>query len=93
MTKSSTTRKAKKGISSSSLSIDPSDNQLMDVDDRKEAWCEYTLNDKTIIRLKPVIIEVRKIKNQTAPNGDPIYFVKSTVITDTIIPEHLKRKK
>lgn len=64
---------------------------FVDIKEMNEQWSECTLKDGAIIRLKPVIIEIRKAKNQFAPNGDPIYLVKSTVITDIKVPENLKR--
>ncbi len=90
--------KAKKGRPISTipqLVLDPVafDGELRDIKVRDEQWSEFTLNDGATIRLKPAIIEIRKVRNQFTPNGDPIYVVKSTVVVDTKIPENLKRKE
>jgi len=74
------------------LVLNQVDTEFVDIKELNEQWSEYTLKDGATIRLKPVIIEIRKAKNQFAPNGDPIYLVKSTVITDTKVPENLKKK-
>ena len=94
MTKASDKRKARRGIlTPQMMTIDPStDGEIVDVDNMKESWSEFTLKDKTVLRLKPVLVEVRKLKNHFAANGDPVYFVKSTVVSDTKIPDNLKRK-
>lgn len=74
-------------------SINPfADGEMMDIKRRDEQWSEFTLTDGATIRIKPVIIEIRKLKNQFAPNGDPIYAVKSAVVTDSKIPDNLKKK-
>jgi hypothetical protein len=82
----------KKGLPVPRMVLNPVDTEFVDIDKVNEQWSEYVLKDGATIRLKPVIIEIRKAKNQFAPNGDPIYFVKSTVITDTKVPDSLKKK-
>lgn len=79
------TKKIKKGISSTPHPqiIEPSvDGELVDIKSLDEQWSEYGLKDGTTLRLKPVIVEIRKLKGQRDANGNPIYYVKSTVITD-----------
>ena len=49
--------------------------------DAKEKWNEYRLADGTTLRLKPVMIAVFH-NGQRTPDGDPIYNMKSTSITD-----------
>lgn len=85
--------KAKKIAPATQVFLDQGDAEIVDIDSLKEQWSEYTLKDGATIRLKPVVVEIRKLKNQFAPNGDPIYLVKSTVINDTKIPDSLKKKK
>ena len=94
MTKASDTRKKSKGVKTSQeIIVDPSaDGELVDIKGMDENWSEYTLKDGSVIRIKPVVIEVRRMKEHYAPNNDPIYFIKSTVITDTTINQSLKRK-
>lgn len=76
--------------------IDPMskvDSELIDIAKHDEQWSEFTLKDGATIKLKAVAIEIRKVRNKFAQNGDPIYLVKSTVITDTKIPDSLKKKE
>lgn len=50
---------------------------LMEITDSKEPWSEYTLADGTKIRIKQTLISVAKLDGKTAPNGDPVYAVRS----------------
>lgn len=88
--------KAKKGMplpkSVPPMFLGPSDGEVMDIQNRQEQWSEFMLSDGTKLRLKPAIIEIRKLRNHFTPNGDPIYIIKSTVVNDTIIPDNLKKK-
>ena len=48
----------------------------------KERWNEYRLADGTTLRLKPVMIAVFRADGQFTPDGEPVYNMKSTLITD-----------
>ena len=48
----------------------------------KERWSEYRLADGTTLRLRPVMIAVFRDDGQYTPDGDPVYNMKSTLITD-----------
>ena len=54
----------------------------VEVLDAKEAWSEYRLADGTVLRVKPVVIAVARIDGAEAANGEPVYNMKSTLITD-----------
>ena len=94
MTKMGDSKKAKKGISvHQGVLLDMStDGELIDIENMKETWSEYTLKDGTLLKVKPIIMEIRRLKSHHATNGDPVYFVKSTVITDTVVSANLKKK-
>ena len=61
----------------------------VDVLEAKEMWSEYRLSDGTILRLKPVIIVVSRAPGHTAA-GEPIYNMKSTLVTDVRAPQSWK---
>jgi hypothetical protein len=64
----------------------PQDNIEVEVLDAKERWSEYRLADGTTMRIKSVVIAVfRDNGNQTA-DGEPVYNMKSTLITDIRAP-------
>jgi hypothetical protein len=65
----------------------------VDVVSSKEGWSEYTLTDGTVIRAKAVILDVKKLTNQYAADGEPIYMLQLTFINQTKAPDHLKKKK
>jgi hypothetical protein len=54
----------------------------VEVLEAKEAWSEYRLADGTILRVKPVMISVSRIDDAEAVSGEPIYNMKSTLVTD-----------
>jgi hypothetical protein len=61
----------------------------VDVLEAKEIWSEYRLADGTLLRIKPVLIGVSRAPGHT-PDGDPIYNIKSTLVTDVRAPQQLK---
>ena len=52
----------------------------------KEAWSIYHLSDGTTLRIKPVMIAVFKADGEQSADGDPVYSMKSTLITDVRAP-------
>ena len=57
----------------------------------KERWNEYRLADGTTLRLKPVMIAVFRADGQCTPDGEPVYNMKSTLITDVRAPATLTK--
>lgn len=57
--------------------------------DAKERWSEYRLADGTTLRLKPVMIAIFRADGQYTPDGEPVYNMKSTLITDVRAPASL----
>lgn len=55
----------------------------------KERWSEYRLADGTTLRLKPVMIAIFRADGQYTPDGEPVYNMKSTLITDVRAPASL----
>jgi hypothetical protein len=54
----------------------------VEVLEAKEAWSEYRLADGTVLRVKPVMIAVSRVDDAEAANGEPVYNIKSTLVTD-----------
>ena len=48
----------------------------------KERWSEYRLADGTMMRVKSVVIAVFRDQDQKSPDGEPVYSMKSTLVTD-----------
>jgi hypothetical protein len=57
----------------------------------KERWSEYRLADGTILRLKPVMIAIFRAEGQYTQDGEPVYNMKSTLITDVRAAEALTK--
>ena len=58
----------------------------IEVLDAKERWSEYRLADGTTMRLKSVMIAVFREDGRQTPDGEPVYNMKSTLITDVRAP-------
>lgn len=56
-----------------------------------ENWSDYTLEDGTIIKIKPVMIDVQRSKGQFNLEGDPVYLIKSGMIINTLAAPQLKK--
>ena len=48
----------------------------------KEVWSEYRLADGKMLRVKPVMIAVSRVGNAESALGEPVYNMRSTLITD-----------
>jgi hypothetical protein len=62
------------------------DDTEVEVVDAKERWSEYRLADGTTMRIKSVVIAVFRENGQQTENGEPVYNMKSTLITDIRAP-------
>ena len=60
----------------------PQNTTEIEILEAKERWSEYQLADGTTLRLRPVMIAVFRDDGQYTPDGDPVYNMKSTLITD-----------
>ena len=58
----------------------------------KEGWSEYTLSDKSVIRVKAVVLDVKKAVGQFNSDGNPVYAMQFAVINELTAPENLKKK-
>ena len=63
----------------------------VDVLEAKEVWSEYRLADGTVLRIKPIMIAVSRLEGEHTLEGDPVYNMKSTVVTDLRVPQELKK--
>ena len=75
------------------LGYDPKGKmEQRDVVSSKDGWSEYTLDDKTVIRVKAIILDVKKAVDQFSLEGDPIYIMQQTIVTSLDAPDELKKK-
>jgi len=54
----------------------------VEVLEAREAWSEYRLADGTVLRVKPIMIAITRVEGAEATNGEPVYNMKSTLVTD-----------
>jgi hypothetical protein len=54
----------------------------VEVVEAREVWSEYRLEDGAVLRVKPVMIAISRIEDARGAEGEPIYTMKSTLITD-----------
>ena len=65
----------------SDIRADPSQSEI-EMLEAKEMWSEYQLADGTKLRIKPIMIAVFRVDGQHTADGEPVYNIKSTLITD-----------
>ena len=65
--------------------------QDVDALEAKEVWSEYRLADGTVLRIKPVMITISRVEGEHTIEGDPVYNMKSTLVTDVRAPQELKK--
>ena len=63
----------------------------VDVTEAREVWSEYRLSDGTVLRIKPVMITISRVDGEHTIEGDPVYNMKSTLVTDVRAPQELKK--
>lgn len=57
-----------------------------------ERWSEITLEDGSVLRLKPTVLSAVRIEGQYDPDGNPLYALKAgQVLTVYSAPENLRR--
>lgn len=65
----------------------------MDFEVVKEDWNIYKLKDGTTLKVKLVLINVLRAKNQYDPIGNPMYMVSATNVVRVVdVPRELKRR-
>jgi hypothetical protein len=52
----------------------------------KEVWSEYRLSDGTRLRVKPVMLAVFCAEGERTADGEPVYNMKATLVTDIRTP-------
>jgi hypothetical protein len=57
-----------------------------------ERWTEVTLEDGTVLRIKPNVMSAIRMDGQYDPEGNPVYAVKSAqTVTVASAPASLRR--
>jgi hypothetical protein len=68
------------GVNDISLAIEGSTE--VEVLEAREVWSEYRLADGTVLRVKPIMITVTRVDDAASADGEPVYNMKSTLVTD-----------
>lgn len=68
------------------------DAELVEITESQERWSEYKLSDGTVLRLKPVALEVWRLDDAWDAEGNPQYFFKSAGVMSVNAPANLKKK-
>ncbi len=55
-----------------------------------EHWNEYLADDGSVLRLKPVVTQVLRLKDRHDANGDPMYILHSTNVVTVSAPDNLR---
>jgi hypothetical protein len=79
-------------VSDTSL-VGVSGSNDVEVLEARELWSEYRLADGTVLRVKPIMIAVSRAEDSEATNGEPVYNMKSTLVTDVRSAKSASRAK
>ena len=73
--------------------VDLPEGEEVDFENEKEQWNVYKLSDGSTLKVKLVLINVVRSRDQYDPLGNPIYGITSqNVIKVLNVPEKLRRK-
>jgi len=73
--------------------IDLSEGEEVDFENEKEEWNVYKLADGTILKIKLVLVNVVRSRDNYDSLGNPIYGITSQNIVKVLnVPEKLKQK-
>jgi len=73
--------------------IDLSEGEEVDFENEKEEWNVYKLADGTTLKIKLVLVNVIRSRNNYDSLGNPIYGITSQNIVKVLnVPEKLKQK-
>ena len=62
------------------------------VKESTERWSEVTLEDGSVLRLKPSVLSAVRIEGEYDPEGNPMYAVKAgQVLIISSTPDHLRK--
>ncbi len=56
-----------------------------------EHWNEYLVDDGTVVRLKPVAVQIVRVEGEYDQHGNPVYLVQTTNVMFVSAPEKLRR--
>ena len=65
--------------------------QVRTIKKSKIVESEFTLDDKTVLRIKPILVDVKRAINQYNQFGDPLYLIQLVNTVDTKAPKTLKK--
>jgi hypothetical protein len=66
--------------------------ESVDIVGSKDGWSEFNLADGTVIRAKAVVLDVKKMVGQYTADGEPVYELQLTMVTQARVPDDLKKK-
>ncbi len=56
-----------------------------------ERWTEITLEDGTVLKIKPNVISVTRIDSHYDQEGNPFYALASNQVMTVNVPAHLRK--
>ncbi|MDE0428571.1 MAG: hypothetical protein OXH98_02270 [Caldilineaceae bacterium] len=66
------------------------DAVVVPIKESTERWTDVTLEDGTLLKIKPVIAKVARAVDSYDKDGTPVYSIKVNPVVDVDAPEHLK---
>ena len=82
----------RKGMIPAGPGLPPVEAELMEIEKSNEQWSDYKLDDGTVIRTKPVALEIWRLANVYDAEGNPMYVLKAQPVMVVTTPPALKKK-
>jgi hypothetical protein len=67
------------------------DGTQIPIDESEERWSKVKLEDGSVLKIRPVVTAVVRVDGQYDPEGNPVYVVKTMVVSAPI--RHRARQK
>jgi len=56
----------------------------------EEYWNKYELADGTVVKVKPVVVRIVRLRDTYSQDGSPVYLVESKNVIGSNSPDELK---
>lgn len=69
------------------------DAELVEITQANEHWSQWSLVDGSVLKMKPVVIEIWKLVDEFDAEGNPVYVVKASNVMHQSVPDNLKKRQ
>lgn len=66
------------------------DADEIEIVSEEEYWNRYELADGTVVKVKPVVVKIVRLRDTYSQDGSPVYLVESKNVIGSDSPDELK---